>query len=519
MDAEQSLQPDGGMDASRRLSTTAPQLSGVQFAADGSGRRSSVRAGKHIVAAALAPLDERAAAAAIAEQDWRHRYPVHWHALVAAQAMRPQLVLDSCHAGLDAAWSELRFLRGGNELRLTEAMRQPRAGELQTLTLRGEGAPAPVPWAVPYGGRQLAGDALERQLDRWEAAGICEPTYALALRELLAHPEWFDLSDRHVVLLGAASEAGPLPWLARWRARIVAVDLPRPAAWKRIVDLARAGNATLLAPRAADAPDDPGRCGADLLTQAPEIAEWLARLQQPLDVDCIAYADGEQHVRVALAMDAIAATLCASEPRTSLSFMATPTDVFAVPHALAQAVQARYESRGALARLAQAGLRIASGGRSYLPHIGAPLETAGAGRWGLVDALVVEQGPNYALAKRLQQWRALVARAAGHRVSINVAPSTTTASVVGNRLLAAGFRGAKAFGCEIFEPATTGALVAALWVHDLRTRSGKADPSVPLTHPLQLLCDGANHGGLWRVPWLPRSVLPIAALIGLVKRG
>jgi hypothetical protein len=113
----------------------------------------------------------------------------------------------------------------------------------------------------------------------------------------------------------------------------------------------------------------------------------------------------------------------------------------------------------------------------------------------------------------------LVARAAGHRVSINVAPSTTTASVVGNRLLAAGFRGAKAFGCEIFEPATTGALVAALWVHDLRTRSGKADPSVPLTHPLQLLCDGANHGGLWRVPWLPRSVLPIAALIGLVKRG
>lgn len=519
MDAEQSLQPDGGMAASRRLSTTAPQLSGVQFAADGSGRRSSVRAGKHIVAAALAPLDERAAAAAIAEQDWRHRYPTHWRALVAAQAMRPQLVLDSCHAGLDAAWSELRFLRGGNELRLTEAMRQPRAGELQTLTLRGEGAPAPVPWAVPYGGRQLAGDALERQLDRWEAAGICEPTYALALRELLAHPEWFDLSDRHVVLLGAGSEAGPLAWLARWGARIVAVDLPRAQTWKRIAQAVRAGNGTLLAPRAADAPEDPQRCGADLLTQTPEIAEWLARMPQPLDVACIAYADGERHLRVSLAMDAVAVTLCAAEPRTSLAFMATPTDVFAVPQALAQAVMAEYAARGAVKRLTQAALRLASGGRSFVPHIESLHDVAGAGRWGLVDALVVQQGPNYALAKRLQQWRALVARAEGHRVSAHVTPSTTTTSVVSSPLLAAGFRGARAFGCQVFEPATTRALVAALWVHDLRTRTDKADPAVPLSHPLQLLCDGANHGGLWRVPYLPRSVLPMAALLGLVKRS
>ena len=35
---------------------------------------------------------------------------------------------------------------------------------------------------------------------------------------------------------------------------------------------------------------------------------------------------------------------------------------------------------------------------------------------------------------------------------------------------------------------------------------------------LQLLVDGANHGGLWRVPYLPRSVLPFAALLGLMKR-
>jgi hypothetical protein len=58
-----------------------------------------------------------------------------------------------------------------------------------------------------------------------------------------------------------------------------------------------------------------------------------------------------------------------------------------------------------------------------------------------------------------------------------------------------------------------------MWVHDLRTRSGGADPTVALAHPLQLLCEGAHHGGIWRVPHLPRSVLPLAALLGLLRRG
>ena len=30
--------------------------------------------------------------------------------------------------------------------------------------------------------------------------------------------------------------------------------------------------------------------------------------------------------------------------------------------------------------------------------------------YGITDCLVIEQGPNYALAKRIQQWRATLAR-------------------------------------------------------------------------------------------------------------
>ncbi|MBP0661616.1 hypothetical protein J8J07_22120, partial [Mycobacterium tuberculosis] len=37
--------------------------------------------------------------------------------------------------------------------------------------------------------------------------------------------------------------------------------------------------------------------------------------------------------------------------------------------------------------------------------------------YGIADCLVVEQGPNYALAKRIQQWRATLARHQGQHVS------------------------------------------------------------------------------------------------------
>jgi hypothetical protein len=383
---------------------------------------------------------------------------------------------------------------------------------------------------VPYRGQRLHGDALARQIDRWQASGVAEPGHCEALRRLLAHPQWFDLADRRILLLGAGSEAGPLAWLAKWRAQILAVDLPRPALWKRIAATVQAGNAELLAPRAtdaadaADAADDITICGADLLTQAPEIAAWAARAgvapggggAAPLDIGHLAYADGERHVRVALAMDAIGATLSEHDARTTLAFMATPTDLFAVPEALAEAIRARFDERGLLTRLAQAGLRAGShavGAISFEPHIGELIPADDGSRWGVVDAVVLEQGPNYLLAKRLQQWRAWVARAAGQRVAINVAPSTSTASVVSNKLLAAGFRGAKAFDVEVFEPATTNALMAGLWVHDLRHSAPVAG-----THALAALAAGANHGGLWRVPYLPRSVLPMAALLGLVKR-
>jgi hypothetical protein len=220
---------------------------GLQWPLDAKGRRSSSAPGQRIVAAALHGLDAAAADTVTAERDWRHAYPRHWRALVQAQAARPVGVVASARDGLAAAWNELNFVRAGKPLALADAMHTPQR-PLQTLQLRGQGDAAPAPWSVPHHGKTLRGDALARQIDRWEKAGICEPAHAAALRDCLAHPEWFDLSDQHLVLLGAGSEAGPLAWLARWRANLVGVDLARAATWKRIAATIAAGNATLTAP-------------------------------------------------------------------------------------------------------------------------------------------------------------------------------------------------------------------------------------------------------------------------------
>jgi hypothetical protein len=61
--------------------------------------------------------------------------------------------------------------------------------------------------------------------------------------------------------------------------------------------------------------------------------------------------------------------------------------------------------------------------------------------------------------------------------------------------------------------------MAAKLVHDLRNPVAAAHPSTDLPHPLELFVEGAAHGGLWRLPWEPRSVLPLAAVEGLVRRG
>lgn len=493
---------------------------GIRFAAAADGSRGSSLAARGIVAAALHALDPSLGEAVRADRRWRHNYPSYFRALVGHALNDAEAGLASARAGLATAWETLQWADEDGQRPLSEAWGATRHAPLQTVSIAGQGNGRPRPYEIPYRGRLLAGDALRRQADAWEAAHIIEPSAAAALHRCVDHPDWFDLSDRTLALLGAGAEVGPLGQLVHWRANILAVDLPRAALWQRYFAAAISGNGRLHVPLAGSPSGDPAvdapQVGADLLAHAPRVAQWLTAHGGPLDLLSLGYADGERHVRLAMGMDWVARAVLEADPASTAAWLATPTDIFLMPERTARASMQAYARRSLLPRALRPVLGAAAVG-AFQPNVEAFQRGPDGRDYAIADSLVTHQGPNYALAKRLQQWRAQEARARGRRVSLNIAPATTTTSVTANPILAAAYAGAHRFGVEVFAPETTRALMAGLWVHDLRCDASAANPARPLAHPWELFADNACHGGFWSCPYLPRTALPFAAALGWAR--
>ena len=502
----------------------------VEFPRTADGRRSSSALGRAVVSDALRAVDPVAADAAAAEPDWRRRYLPHLRALVEAglgtggpDGVPGGAGYDIARAGLAAVHARMRVARPDGDVPLDEVFDAPVDRPLETLTLHGSG-PAERELTVPYRGALLRGAALDRQLDAWVAAGAVEPSCAEAVREVAANPDWLDLSDQRVVVLGAGSEMGPLQALLSWGGTVVGIDLPRPDLWARVGAAAARHAGRLLVPVA------PGQAGAgrggtgiqpaggagiqpaggagieqagvDLLGGLPAVAQWLLGVEGRLVLGNYVYADGAAYVRLSAAVDALGVHLQRRRPDLALAFLATPTDVFAVPADAVAHAGAAYRTTARF-RPIRRPLRAVSGGRLLVPNYPAGADP------GVNDSLVPQQGPNYALAKRVQRWRATAARAAGTTVSFAVAPPTRTRSVLRNRMLAAAYAGAHVFGVEVFDPATSNRLMAALLVHQLR----RPRPAAPAAWTDEAFA--AAHGGLWRIAYQPRSALGLAAVLGL----
>jgi hypothetical protein len=481
--------------AGERAGERAARADGVSFPLL-DGRRSTSATGRAILADAAAAVDRDLERRIRSCREWRSDYMGFVRELTLACAERTA-ALAIAGAGLQSMRSRLVVEHGGGLASLDEALEsiEP-AGELGSGQIHGTAQPVST-LRVPYRGRELHGAGLAEQLERWVQDGTVEPSFADAVRAVQENPEWLALRGRKIALVGAGAEIGPLHPLCSWGAQVIALDLPRASVWERIGETARAGAGTVHMAFAAE-----GSQGVDLLRTLPETRTWLDRVagEDDLVLGMYAYADGGEHVRVSGAFDALATDALERRPTTALAFLATPTDAFLVAEEAVASARAAYAARR-LSRLAQAPAQLLSGGRLFAPAYadGAPV----------ADALVKQQGPNYAIAKRLQRWRGVLANALGHQVSMNVAPATWTRSVTKNRVLAAAYAGAHRFGVEIFEPRTTRALMAALLVHDLH------QPPAPSGEPERLFSNAAAHGGLWRTAYEPRSALGIAALAGL----
>jgi len=479
-----------------RAPAGADQREGVSFPTI-DGKRSTSATGRAILADAAGAVDGELAERILACEDWRKRYPPLVRELTSTSISDRESATSIARAGLESMRSRLTFADRDRETTLDVALGQVGpAHELGTGAIRGTARPV-TELRVPYRGRELAGEELIEQLDRWVDVGSVEPSFATAVRTVAENPDWLALPGRSVALVGAGAEIGPLGPLCSWGVEVLALDVPRSKVWKRIGETAAAGAGTVHLPLAAD-----GSQGVDLVRELPEAHAWLRRGGRDSDLvlGMYAYADGADHVRVTGAFDALATELLSSGDAVAIAYLATPTDAFVVPEEAARVARSAYSARG-LRRVLQAPAKALSGDRLYHPAYADGVPVA--------DALVAQQGPNYALAKRLQRWRGVAAEADGQRVSFNVAPSTFTSSVTKNRVLAAAYAGAHHFGIEIFAPDTTSTLMAAMLVHDLNATPQRHD------HPEQLFSDGAAHGGLWRAAYEPRSALGIAALAGL----
>jgi len=360
------------------------------------------------------------------------------------------------------------------------------------------------------------------QLNQWARYGTIEPSAADAIEQVVRNPEWVDLSDRYFVLLGAGSAMGPFLVLMSLGANVIAVDLDRENIWERLISVAKLSSGTLTFPLKKPQNDFPPEdvskyAGSNLITQAPEINNWLQGLytDKQITVGCYVYLDGEAHVKVALACDAIMKEL-SEKRKATLAFLCTPTDIHVIPDDARRNASENYGLN--LANVPLLPIRLLGSPRYLVKNALPQVTTQNGKKISYVDGLVVAQGPNYALAKRMQHWRAIVARAGGCRVSTHIAPSTSTASVVSNKQFAWAYDGMPYFKpFEIFQQDTSNAVMAAILIHDLNNSKAVANPHVQLENPLELFREASFHGGVWRAGYKVGSIGEVSAVIHFVK--
>lgn len=471
------------------LTSTYCYFQGLSFPTDAKGERSTTVAGKNVIAAAIrgskAPNAEELAVKCEREKNWRFNYNKHYMNMVKVSAYSPDAALGVAKAGIEYMHSNFEFVDPANTasvVKFNEYMKK-KFTPFNTGTIVGNKSKDAKPQlAVPYKGDVLKGEALKQQLTKWAKYGTMEPDAAASISRLADGP--LDLSGQHFVLIGAGSAMGPFIKLLEHGATVVAIDIPGawgagPAKmWERLITTARNSSGTIIFPIAraqedyASDADMFAGCGCNLTEQPGEIAAWLKTVspKSRLTIGNYTYLDGDLHVKLSLAADAVIADVCKARPDTAIAFLCTPTDIHFVPEEAWAAALKHYGFH--LGKPVEMLINLLTLGTRLVKNALPPVTAADGSKVKLIDGLSVAQGPNYALAKRLQHWRAIVAYDNKHTVSSNIAPSTSTLSVVSNKSFAWAYAGMPYFKpYEIFVQDTTNALMAAVLISDITDKT------------------------------------------------
>jgi len=490
------------------------------------GERSTSVTNKSIWESSVRGIDDELANSIQRTKSWRFGYVKYVEKNLRCCLRSRENALAVAKQGLEAAKNKFLFVRDGKTLPLSEAM-SAYNGTFHTGFVKGTASKPNSKLTIPYTtyGSKKPETMLQdleamKQIDAWVEAGTIENSAGEGIKNCIKNKEWMDLSDRYFVLLGATSAMGPLNALLALGANIIAIDIDREGVWKSLIEKARNSCGTLTFPLSKpqneiSSDEELFKCaGSNLLTKTPEIANWICTVHsdKALTIGNYTYLDGALHVQLALACDSIMERLCSERSDTSIAFLCTPTDCHAIPKDAHDAAQKNYKNAPSWQKAVEGmvgGMNI-MGAKQLVKNALKPVEESGL---YLVDGIVAAQGPNYALAKRLQHWRAVVAHSNGHIVSSNIAPSTATKSVVSNASFAAAYNGFSLFkSMEVMYQETSSAVMLALLINDLRNPESVANPQNKIENPFLLFQSGSFHGGVWRCAYKCDSIGVTAAM-------
>eukprot|EP00468_Gymnochlora_sp_CCMP2014_P006048 CAMPEP_0167761074 /NCGR_PEP_ID=MMETSP0110_2-20121227/11953_1 /TAXON_ID=629695 /ORGANISM="Gymnochlora sp., Strain CCMP2014" /LENGTH=814 /DNA_ID=CAMNT_0007647683 /DNA_START=1116 /DNA_END=3560 /DNA_ORIENTATION=+ len=511
------------------------------------GQRSTQEAGKAIIAAAItggSDVIPAAAAKARIERKWRFKYVRHFRAMFEASLESPEAAVNIAKAGTDFMHKHFQFRDANGNLTSFEKQMERKDTCLKGVyRIDNTESKNSAEFTVPYKKRgvenPLKGAEIKKLAEKWAAYGTIEPDAADALKKVVDNPKWLDLKDYYFVLIGASSAMGPYLKLMELGANVIALDIPgkwerpggRPSPWRKIMKVAKDSKGKLIFPLSKKASECKTEdeivkaAGGDLINQPADILNWLMNLDEVKDkknhivIGNYTYLDGGLHVLLSLASDAIMKEVAARRPKgkTTLCYLCTPTDLHVIPEDASKAAETNV-SMSALTRplsfIVESLLKVVSGGKWLVGNV------YRKDSHSMVDGLVVNQGPNYALAKRLQHWRAILAYNEGIPVSSNIAPSTATLSVVKARTFKWAYGGIPFFKpYEIFDQETTNSVMTAALIHDLRSPASAANPKnkeskeTPVTNCLELFKYTSFHGGVWRSGYKMDSLGVVSVLI------
>ena len=508
-------------------------MSGVQFpvtdavppasAKKNWNSRSTTKTGMAILGAALGAAATGTSAAAVAklerERKWRFGYAPHFVAVAAEMASADvSIALRVAEAGLAKCREVMVFARDGTETPVGDIGRESAqwvkvSSAPPMMTGREVGGAEGGNLGcidVPHEGKAYRGDELVSLVEGWCANGTAEPSFGASIREVVDNgADWLDLRGHTFILLGATSEMGPYDHLLQCGATVVGLargnSRSKPDKWGSMKRRAAASPGTLIYPSAGvgDSPE-----GADITTQTPEVIEWLLSLDEvakaPADhvhVYSGVYLDGAAFVTASVAMNEIVTALIEQLPHPpSLLYIDTPSHCHVVPTAVRDGSNALSATApGLLKALGAVGLA------KRTPFVAA---ADGSAERVVMNGLASLQGPNYALAKYLQRWQAIVARHKGCAVSITCGPGAKTASIMHSPTLAIMMNNLDATAPPnmAMEPTTVQALMTMILIRDIRSPNAIARAGNALAHPMDLASENAWHAGAWRSPFDMGSV-------------